>query len=101
MHLGYFPLEKQDSAGQACYVHNPKKPMKTKRYRIRFDTSEDLHPAIRELSNRWNCKTNEAIARAVLDYLHRPLISASEPPWVKELKDKIDIFHEDFAGKFE
>ncbi|MES2309320.1 MAG: hypothetical protein V4507_10730 [Verrucomicrobiota bacterium] len=63
---------------------------KNKRNRIIFDGSPDLSSAIRDLSKRWNCKTNDAIARAILESLHRPLASAPEPPWAKKLKDSFE-----------
>ncbi len=68
--------------------------MKNKRYRITFDASEDVQASIRALSDRWNCKTNEAISRAVSDCLHRPFLTAPEPPWAQQIKAELQELRE-------
>jgi hypothetical protein len=59
------------------------------RNRIRFDASPELKIAIKNLKSRWNMNSNDAIARAILESLHRPLTTAPEPPWALEIKKEI------------
>ncbi len=75
--------------------------MNKRAYRLNLSVAPELKNALRQLAKQWHCKTNEAAARSILESLHRPLNSASEPIWATEIKAKIDLFHEDFSEKFE
>lgn len=60
-----------------------------KRNRIMFDATPETKAAIKLLSKRWNMKSNDAIARAILESLHRPLASSPKPPWATEIQNDL------------
>ncbi len=57
--------------------------------RINFFSTPETKAAVRELSKRWNMKTNDTIARAISDCLHRPLASSPKPKWAEELEKEM------------
>ncbi len=70
------------------------------RHRIRFDAPDEIQTAIRALSDRWNCKSNEAITRAILECLHKPMATAPEPPWAIVISRKLDILQDTIEETF-
>ncbi len=69
-------------------------------YRLNISVAPEIKPALKELSKRWHCKTNEAAARSILESLHRPLTSPSEPIWASEIKAEVRLLHEDLMEIF-
>ncbi len=76
------------------------KKTQSNRHRINVDTGPEIQIAIRALADRWNFKTNEAVTRAILECLHKPLATAPEPPWAIVISRKLDILQNTIEETF-